>query len=186
MPFRFERLKRIPDLILVEPEVFEDHRGFLMEAYKRSDFEANGIPAEFVQDIHSHSVRDVLRGLHYQKHPKAQGKLARVVRGEVFDVAVDLRKDSPTCGRWEGVVLSDQNFRMLYIPVGFAHGYCVLSEEAEFVYKVTEEYAPECDRGILWNDPDIGIAWPAGKPILSEKDARLPLLRDADHNFVFG
>ncbi len=184
MPFRFQRLK-IPDLILVEPEVFEDNRGFLMEAYKKSDFEANGIPAEFVQDIHSHSVQDVLRGLHYQKHPRAQGKLARVVKGEVFDVAVDIRKNSPTYGRWEGVALSDRNFRMLYVPVGFAHGYCVLSQEAEFVYKVTEEYAPECDRGIVWNDPDIGIEWPTVEPILSEKDAQLPPLRDADHNFVF-
>ena len=184
MPFRFQRLG-IPGLILVEPRVFEDSRGFLMESYRKSDFEANGIAAEFVQDIHSHSVKGVLRGMHYQLHPKAQAKLVRVVKGEVFDVAVDIRRNAPTFGKWEGVVLSEENFRMFYVPEGFAHGFCVLSDEAEFVYKVTAEFAPDLDRGILWNDPAIGIDWPVSDPILSGKDLELPTLADAENNFVY-
>ena len=184
MPFRFQGL-RIPELILVEPRVFEDNRGFLMESYKRSDFEANGISAEFVQDIHSHSVRGVLRGLHYQLHPKAQAKLVRVVKGEVFDVAVDIRRNAPTFGQWEGVVLSEENFRMFFIPEGFAHGFCVLSDEAEFVYKVTAEFAPDLDRGIVWDDPAIAIDWPVSNPVLSRKDLELPLLADAERNFIY-
>ncbi len=184
MPFRFQRL-RIPELILVEPRVFKDSRGFLMESYKRSDFEANGISAEFVQDIHSHSVRGVLRGLHYQLHPKAQAKLVRVVNGEVFDVAVDIRRNAPTFGQWEGVVLSEENFRMFFIPEGFAHGFCVLSDEAEFAYKVTAEFAPDLDRGIVWDDPAIAIDWPVADPILSGKDLELPLLADAERNFIY-
>lgn len=184
MPFRFQRLG-IPGLILIEPRVFEDSRGFLMESYKKSDFEVNGIAAEFVQDIHSHSVRGVLRGMHYQMHPAAQAKLVRVVKGEVFDVAVDIRRNAPTYGKWEGVVLSDGNYRMFYVPEGFAHGFCVLSDEAEFVYKVTAEFAPDLDRGILWNDPAVGIDWPVSDPILSEKDLELPTLADAENNFVY-
>ncbi len=184
MPFRFEGLK-IPGLILVEPRVFEDNRGFLMESYRKSDFEANGISVGFVQDIHSHSVGDVLRGLHYQLHPRAQAKLVRVVKGEVFDVAVDIRKNAPTFGQWEGVVLSEANHRMFYVPEGFAHGFCVLSDEAEFVYKVTAEFAPDLDRGIVWDDPAIGIDWPVSNPILSGKDLELPLLTDAENNFVY-
>ena len=184
MPFRFQRLG-IPGLVLVEPRVFEDSRGFLMESYKRSDFEADGIFAEFVQDIHSHSVRGVLRGMHYQLRPAAQAKLVRVVKGEVFDAAVDIRRNAPTFGQWEGVVLSDENHRMFYVPEGFAHGFCVLSEEAEFVYKVTAEFAPDLDRGILWNDPAVGIDWPVSDPVLSAKDLALPLLADAENNFVY-
>ncbi len=184
MPFRFQRL-RIPELILVEPRVFKDSRGFLMESYKKSDFEANGISTKFVQDIHSHSVRGVLRGLHYQLHPKAQAKLVRVVKGEVFDVAVDIRRNAPTFGQWEGVVLSEENFRMFFIPEGFAHGFCVLSDEAEFAYKVTAEFAPDLDRGIVWDDPAIAIDWPVADPILSGKDLELPLLADAERNFIY-
>jgi len=184
MPFRFERLE-IPDVILIEAKAFEDARGFFMEIYKRSEFEANGIPHGFVQDNHSHSVHGVLRGLHYQKHPKAQGKLVFVIRGEIFDVAVDIRQGSPTYGRWVSVTLSAKNRRMLYVPVGFAHGFCVLSEEADVVYKVTSEYAPELDRGIVWNDPELSIRWPIQQPILSPKDAQLPLLREADNDFIY-
>jgi dTDP-4-dehydrorhamnose 3,5-epimerase len=184
MPFRFERLD-IPGLVLVEAKAFHDSRGFFMETYKHSEFEANGILEDFVQDNYSHSLRGALRGLHYQKHPKAQAKLVTVIRGEIFDVAVDIRKGSPAYGKWTGVNLSDNNRRMLYVPAGFAHGFYVTSEEADVVYKVTAEYAPEVDRGIRWDDPDVGIQWPASKPLLSPKDAQLPFLRDADNQFVF-
>jgi dTDP-4-dehydrorhamnose 3,5-epimerase len=184
MPFQFQRLE-IPEVILVQPQTFDDHRGTFAETYRRSEFAANGIPAVFVQDNYAFSAQDVLRGLHYQDHPKPQGKLVMVTRGEVFDAAVDIRRGSPTFGRWVGVALSAKNLQALYIPVGFAHGYCVLSEEADIIYKVTEEYRPELDRGILWNDPAIGIHWPVRAPILSPKDARLPLLKDADIKFVY-
>lgn len=184
MPFQFRRLD-IPDVILVEPQRFRDERGFFMETYKRSEFEANGIPEPFVQDNYAHSVRDVLRGLHYQKHPQAQGKLLQAVQGEVFDVAVDMRRGSPTYGQWVGVILSAENGRMLYVPAGFAHGYCVLSAEAGLTYKATAEYAPDLERGIRWSDPAIGIEWPLADPILSPKDQQLPPLADADNNFVF-
>lgn len=184
MPFRFKKLE-IPDVVLVEAVAFEDHRGFFMETYKDSEFAANGIPDRFVQDNFSHSIRGVLRGLHYQQPPKAQGKLVKVLKGEIFDVALDIRKGSPSYGNWVGVVLSFKDRRMLYVPVGFAHGFCVLSDEADVVYTVTEEYAPELDRGIIWNDPEIGILWPIENPILSEKDARLPLLDEGDHNFAY-
>jgi len=173
MPFQFSRLA-ISDVVLIEPNVLLDERGFFMESYKYSEFSAFGIKERFVQDNHSRSVKDVLRGLHYQKHPKAQGKLVRVVVGEIFDVAVDLRlaraiekdgsilwaKGSPTYGKWVGERLSAENKRMLYIPPGFAHGFCVLSEVAEVLYKTTEEYAPEYDAGVIWNDPEIGIQCP--------------------------
>jgi len=178
MPFNFTRLA-IPDVILIDPTVFPDERGFFMESYKHSDFAAFGIKEHFVQDNHSRSMRGVLRGLHYQKTPKAQGKLVRTVVGEIFDVGVDIRRDSPTYGKWIGEVLSAENKRMLYIPAGFAHGFCVLSEEAEVLYKTTEEYAPEYDAGIRWNDPEVGIQWPIEHPILSTKDAKLPRLREA-------
>ena len=177
MPFKFKHLT-IPDVILIEPTVFPDERGFFMESYKYSEFAAFGISEAFVQDNHSRSTKGVLRGLHYQKPPKVQGKLVRVVVGEIFDVGVDIRKGSPTYGKWVGERLSAENKRMLYIPPGFAHGFCVLSEVAEVLYKATEEYAPEYDAGIRWNDPDIGIEWPIEHPILSEKDAGLPFLRE--------
>jgi len=184
MPFRFHRLA-IPEVILVEAQRFRDSRGFFMETYRASQFAENGIGVRFVQDNYSHSVEGVLRGLHYQKNPKAQGKLVMVITGKVFDVAVDIRRGSPTYGRWVGEILSDENGRMLYIPPGFAHGFCVLSHKADLTYKVTEEFAPDLDRGILWNDPDIGIEWPVQEPALSLKDLRLPRLRDADVNFEY-
>jgi dTDP-4-dehydrorhamnose 3,5-epimerase len=184
MPFQFHGLQ-IPDVILIEARHFADDRGFFLETYKQSAFSANGIPDRFVQDNLSRSKRGVLRGLHYQIHPTAQGKLVRVIRGEVFDVAVDIRRGSPTFGRWVGTRLSGEGFQMLYVPVGFAHGFCVLSEQADLGYKVTAEYARAQERGIVWNDPDIGIEWPIAEPILSAKDAQLPRLRDADMNFAY-
>ena len=182
MPFQFRRLE-IPEVVVIEPLRFEDGRGFFVEIYKRSDLKAGGTNETFVQDNYSHSARGVLRGLHYQKEPKAQGKLIMVTRGHIFDVAVDIRKGSRTYGAWVGEELSAEDSRMLYIPPGFAHGFCVLSEEADVVYKVTHEYAPELDRGIIWNDPAVGIQWPVANPIVSEKDAQLPLLEAADNNF---
>lgn len=181
MPFEFKRLE-IPEIILIEAKYFDDNRGFFLETYRLSTFTAHGIPYTFVQDNRSYSGHGVLRGLHYQKQPKAQGKLVTVLRGQIYDVAVDIRKDSPTYGQWVGLELTADRFQMLYIPEGFAHGFCVLGQEADVLYKVTEEYAPETDRGIYWNDPEIGIHWPIMDPILSAKDAQLPLLKDADNN----
>ncbi len=181
MPFEFERLE-IKDVILVKPKVFQDERGFFLESYKKSDFVKNGIDKDFVQDNHSKSVKGVLRGLHYQLPPKAQGKLVRCIKGEIFDVAVDIRKSSPTFGKWVGVILSEENKYMLYIPEGFAHGFLTLSDEAEVLYKTTDEYAPDLDRGIIWNDPDINIKWPIEnieQILLSNKDKNLPPLKDA-------
>lgn len=162
----------IPDLLLIEPRVFGDERGFFFESFNRAAFEAaTGLHPDFVQDNHSMSARGVLRGLHYQLAPRAQGKLVRVVRGEVFDVAVDIRPASPTFGRWAGLRLSGENKRQLWIPAGFAHGFVVLSEQAEFLYKTTDYYSPSHERCIAWNDPEIGIEWPIeGVPTLSAKD----------------
>jgi len=185
VPFSFQRLE-IPEVVLIEPKVFQDGRGFFMETYKFSEFAEFGITERFVQDNHSQSKKGVIRGLHYQNPPKAQGKLVRAVVGEIFDVAVDIRRGSPTYGKWVGERLSADNKRMLYIPPGFAHGFCVLSEVAEVVYKVTEEYAPEHEAGIIWNDPDIGIRWPVAEPIISEKDASFPCLREAENRFIYG
>ncbi len=184
MPFRFEKLE-IPDVILVEAVAFEDRRGLFLESYKRSEFAANGITDVFVQDNFSRSVKGVLRGLHYQLPPRAQGKLVGVLRGEIFDVAVDLRKGSPWCGRWVGLTLSAKLPQMLYIPAGFAHGFCVLSDEADVAYKTTSEYAKEWDRGIRWDDSDLNIQWPTRSPIVSDKDGQLPRLRDAETGFVY-
>jgi dTDP-4-dehydrorhamnose 3,5-epimerase len=184
MAFKFLRLD-IPDVVLIEAQAFEDQRGLFMESYKRSDFSANGIHDTFVQDNYSHSLRRVLRGLHYQKHPNDQAKLVTVLRGEIFDVAVDIRRGSPTYARWVGKVLSAEDCRLLYIPVGFAHGFCVLSEEADVLYKVTAEYAPELDRGVIWDDPEIGIRWPINDPMVSPKDAELPPLHLADNDFRY-
>tara|TARA_B100000886_G_scaffold302649_1_gene232812 strand:+ start:46 stop:591 length:546 start_codon:yes stop_codon:yes gene_type:complete len=179
MPFDFKRLN-ISDLVLITPRAFQDARGYFMETYKRSEFVDNGLDDAFVQDNFSHSVRGVLRGLHFQKAPEAQAKLVKVVRGAIFDVAVDIRRDSPTFGQWQGVSLTEENGHMFYIPAGFAHGFCVLSEEVDFTYKVSAEYAPALDRGVRWNDPAIGIDWPMETPLLSEKDEALPLLETAD------
>lgn len=171
----------IPDVVLLEPRVFGDDRGFFFESFNQAKFEAAiGRSVNFVQDNHSRSVKNVLRGLHYQVR-QPQGKLVRVVAGEVFDVAVDLRKSSPTFGQWVGEILSADNKKQLWIPEGFAHGFVVLSESAEFLYKTTDYYAPEHERCILWSDPSIGISWPVnGEPMLSAKDRAGSLLRDAD------
>ena len=177
MPFRFKRLE-IPDVVLVEPVSFPDGRGFFMETYKHTDFAAFGIREYFVQDNHSSSAKGVLRGLHYQKEPMAQGKLIRCVQGAVFDVAVDIRRASPSFGRWISAELNAENRLMLYVPPGFAHGFMVLSEMAEIQYKCTREYSPQDERGIIWSDPDIGIPWPLSDPVLSAKDKLLPGLKD--------
>lgn len=170
----------LADVLILEPRVFGDERGFFMESYNRRRFADLGLPTEFVQDNHSRSARGVLRGLHYQIR-QPQGKLVRVVRGAVFDVAVDLRRGSPTFGRWEGVELSEENKRMLWIPPGFAHGFLVLSDYADFLYKTTDFYAPEHERCLLWNDPEVGIVWPLeGEPILSAKDRVGKALSDAE------
>lgn len=163
----------IPDVLLIEPKVFGDARGFFFESYNRQVFKAaTGLDVDFVQDNHSKSTQGVLRGLHYQLPPKAQGKLVRVVQGEVFDVAVDLRKSSPTFGRWAGEILSAENKKQLWIPPGFAHGFLTLSETAEFLYKTTDYYSPEHERCIRWDDPALGIDWPLhNPPLVSAKDA---------------
>ena len=170
----------IPDVLLIEPSVFGDERGFFFESFNQQRFnEATGLDLEFVQDNHSKSAKNVLRGLHYQLPPKAQGKLVRVVAGEVFDVAVDIGKNSPTFGRWVGEILSADNKRRLWMPPGLAHGFLVLSESAEFLYKTTDYYAPEFERGILWNDPDLAIKWPIdGEPLLSGNDAASAQFRE--------
>jgi len=182
MPFAFKGLG-IPGLILIGPKVFEDERGFFMETYKMSDFLTTGIKGTFVQENHSRSSKGVLRGLHYQNPPFAQGKLVRVVRGEIFDVAVDIRKGSPTWGKWVGVILSEENKNILYVPAGLAHGFCVLSEIAEVIYKTTAVYSPESEAGIVWNDEDLNIDWRVKEPVLSEKDRNLPSLKNADIRF---
>ena len=177
----------IEGLYIIEPRVFPDERGFFMESYNKKDFVEIGLAMEFVQDNHSRSKKGVLRGLHFQdKHP--QGKLVRVTCGEVFDVAVDVRKNSPTFGKWYGVILSEENKRMFYIPEGFAHGFLVLSEEVDFLYKCTDYYYPNEDCGIIWNDPDLGIDWPLDRiePILSEKDKNRPELKNVEIPFVYG
>ena len=182
MPFNFKRLE-IPEVILVEPRVFEDERGFFMETYKMLDFVASGIKGNFVQENHSRSTKGVLRGLHYQNPPFGQGKLVRVVRGEIFDVAVDIRKGSPTYGKWLSVILSEENKNMLYVPEGFAHGFCVLSGIAEVIYKTTDVYSAPSEAGIIWNDEDLNIEWPVKKPDLSERDKKWPTLKEADIKF---
>ena len=182
MPFTFKKLN-ILDVILVEAKSFPDERGFFLESFKESSFIENGINTKFVQDNFSRSIKGVLRGLHFQKNPKAQAKLVTVLRGEVFDVAVDLRKDSTTYGKWVSEILSDQNHKLLYIPEEFAHGYCVLSDEADIFYKVNQEYSPEHDTGFIWNDPEVDVKWPIDKTIISEKDLKLPSFKNADNNF---
>ncbi len=167
----------IPDVILVEPDVFGDARGYFQETYHAGKYAAAGIPGPFLQDNFSFSRRGVLRGLHFQLR-QPQGKLVMVARGEVFDVAVDVRRSSPTFGRWVGRTLNDQNHHQMWIPPGFAHGFCVLSEVVEFLYKCTQLYDPADDRGIAWNDPALGIRWPLADPALSAKDLKQPLLAD--------
>ncbi len=178
MPFEFER-QSIPDVILVKPKVFGDNRGFFMETYKKSEFAQNGIGVEFNQDNHSKSSEHVLRGLHYQAKPYGQAKLVRCVRGRIYDVAVDIRPNSKTFGQYVKVELSENNKNMLYIPEGFAHGFVVLSDEAELCYKASGEYNKDADRGVLWSDKDINIDWEINfEPILSDKDKVQPTLKE--------
>ena len=171
----------LPGVLMIVPKMFGDARGFLLESYHAQRYAQAGLPQQFVQDNHSRSVQGTLRGLHYQlQHP--QGKLVRVVVGEVFDVAVDIRRGSPTFGQWFGALLSAENHQQMYIPPDFAHGFYVISETAEFLYKCTDFYAPGDEYGILWNDPMLGIHWPTTDPLLSDKDIQLPLLSQThDH-----
>ena len=179
MPFEFIHTK-IPDVILIKPKMYKDNRGFFMETFKASRFADAGINAEFIQDNQSRSVKGVLRGLHYQLPPAAQAKLVRCLTGKIFDVAVDIRKNSATFGQWVGAELSAETGEMLYIPEGFAHGFLTLSETADVMYKVSGNYSPQHERGIIWNDAQIGIDWPETDVLLSEKDEMNPGLKDAD------
>jgi dTDP-4-dehydrorhamnose 3,5-epimerase len=163
--------------LIIDPDVFHDQRGYFMETYHQEKYAESGISSHFVQDNLSYSVRGTLRGLHYQ-HPHGQAKLVQMIKGEIFDVIVDIRLGSPTFGRWTGVRLSDENSRQFYVPEGFAHGFCVLSEMALVYYKCSDFYAPQSEGGILWSDPDIGIEWPISAPLLSDKDSKYPRLND--------
>ena len=174
----------LPGVLLVEPTFYGDARGFFYESYNYRRYRDHGIGDRFIQDNHSRSDEGVVRGLHYQAAP-GQAKLVRVAVGEVYDVAVDIRWGSPTFGQWVGVVLSAENRRQLYIPVGFAHGFCVTSQVAEFLYKVTSYYSPQDERGIAFDDPDLAITWPTDAPVLSERDRRHPRLADSAHDYVY-
>ncbi|MHC6657504.1 dTDP-4-dehydrorhamnose 3,5-epimerase [Aeromonas salmonicida] len=176
---------KISDLLIIEPKVFGDERGFFYETYQDARYKAAGITLDFVQDNRSRSTQNVLRGLHFQK-TKPQGKLVTVTQGHVFDVAVDLRPDSPTFGQHESVLLTGDNKVQFYIPPGFAHGFCVLSETADFQYKCTDYYDPADESGLLWNDPELGIEWPLAAPVLSPKDSVQPTLAQIRHNLVNG
>ena len=178
-PFmKFTRLS-IPDVVLIEPEVHSDPRGFFFETYREEEFVKNGL-SRFVQDNHSRSAKGILRGLHFQREPNAQAKLIRVIRGEVFDVAVDIRKNSPTYGQHIHIHLSEENKKTLYVPVGFAHGYCTLRDDTEVIYKVSAYYAPKAEGGLLWNDPDLKISWPTlDRPIsVNARDQKFPVLKN--------
>ena len=175
MPFQFSELS-LPGVTLVEPRAFVDARGFFMETYRQADYAEAGLPDAFVQENHSRSSRGTLRGLHFQRPPQAQGKLVRAIVGEIFAVAVDIRPDSGTFGKWVGVTLSADNRRMLYIPPWCAHGFCVVSDVAEVVYKTTAVYAPELEGGLAWDDPVLAIAWPVDDPLVSDRDKRWPRL----------
>jgi dTDP-4-dehydrorhamnose 3,5-epimerase len=184
--FEFRPFNDLPEVILIEPKAFSDERGWFAETYKRTSFVSHGITFDFPQDNQSCSTaRGVLRGLHFQKEPAAQGKLVRCTLGEVFDVAVDIRKGSPTYRKWVSTILSSNNRHMVWIPPGFAHGFLTLTSTAEVVYKATCEYSPVLDRVIRWSDPTLAIKWPYDNPILSTKDMDAPLLDDVDNNFVY-
>lgn len=174
----------LPGVLIVEPRVFTDDRGFFYESFRAERFAAAGLPAEFPQDNHSRSARGVLRGLHFQAQ-RPQGKLVSVIRGRILDVAVDVRRGSPTFGRWTSVVLDETKPRALWVPPGFAHGFYTMSDLADVTYKCTEVYVPELDRGFIWSDPAVGIEWPGISPLLSLKDAALPLLADTPDLPVF-
>lgn len=179
MPFTFIPLS-IPDIILIEPKIFPDERGFFFESFKSSDFHKFNLPSNFVQDNFSFSKKNVIRGLHYQKDPKAQGKLVTAFKGSVWDVAVDIRRQSPTFLKWVAAELNDENHNILYMPPGFAHGFVSLTEDVHLLYKCTSEYDPQADVGIRWDDPDIAIPWPVDHPIVSAKDAELPFLQQEE------
>ena len=185
MALEFKRTN-IKEVVLISPTIYGDDRGFFSEVYKYSEFKKFGIEDRFVQVNHSRSAKNVLRGLHYQKNPKAHAKLVKCVQGEILDVAVDIRKGSPTYGKWVSELITEENKAMLYIPAGFAHGFLTLSETAEIIYQITSEYDKDCDSGVFWNDPDIGIDWIIKNPILSEKDKKMLMLKNADNNFIYG
>jgi dTDP-4-dehydrorhamnose 3,5-epimerase len=185
MVFKFTKL-RVPAVIAIQPSVAADRRGYFLETYKESEFVRGGIASKFIQENMSFSARGVLRGLHYQVNPNAQAKLVGVASGEILDVAVDLRMRSPTYGKWVSQRLSSENHTMLFVPAGFAHGFCVLSEDASVTYKVDKEYAPSSERGVRWDDPELAVEWPIRDPIVSEKDAALPFLKEAENNFSYG
>lgn len=179
MSFEFKRLE-IPETVLIQPKVFEDDRGFFLEIYKKDEMENFGIKGDFVQDNHSRSKRGVLRGLHFQKEPYAQAKIVRCIRGEIYDVVVDLRRNSQTFSRYLGLVLSEENRHQLYVPRGCAHGFLALSEVAEVVYKVDNVYSPKSEGGLIWNDPDVDVTWPIDDLIISERDRLWPTLKEME------
>lgn len=182
--FRFRAIENPTGLILVQPTQIDDERGWFMETFRGSQFEANGIPTCFLQDNHSYSrERGTIRGMHYQREPKAQGKLVRCIRGRIFDVAVDLRKGSPTYAGWAGFELTARSGKQLWIPEGFAHGFCTLTDDVEVAYKVTCEFDPHYDEGFAWDDPHVGIEWPVNRPVLSERDSHAPSLKESDPDF---
>jgi len=184
VPFTFRSLDKLSELILIEPTIFQDERGWFREEYKRSDFSKHGINCDFLQDNTSYSKnRGTIRGLHFQKAPEAQGKLVTCLDGEVYDIAVDIRRGSPTYASWEAVLLSTENHRVLWVPVGFAHGFQTLKNDAVVGYKVTREYSKSSERSIRWNDPQLNITWPIANPVLSKKDAEAPQLSEVDNNF---
>ena len=179
MPFSFRALS-IPDIILIEPKVFPDSRGCFFEIFRESEFNTANLPVRFPQDNFSFSKKNVIRGLHYQRYPKTQGKIVTVLKGRIWDVVVDIRRNSSTYLKWISIELNDENRSMLYIPPGFAHGFLALSEDVHLLYKCTNEYDSKLDAGIRWDDPDIGIRWPVKNPVLSEKDANLPYINLAE------
>lgn len=186
MSFEFKRLE-IPEVVLIKPKLRTDERGFFFEVYKRSDFAEFGINDQFVQENHSKSfAKGVIRGLHFQKKPMQQAKLVRIISGSVLDVAVDIRRGSPTFGKWVSALLSTKNQAILYIPEGFAHGFCTLEDNTEVIYGCSKEYSPAHDRGVIWSDPNIDIHWPELKPVLSERDKKWPALNEADLGFNYG
>ncbi|QYR20618.1 dTDP-4-dehydrorhamnose 3,5-epimerase [Paenibacillus sp. sptzw28] len=176
---------KLDGVLIIETDVFGDHRGFFTESYNKSRFHEAGITHDFIQDNHSYSAEaGTLRGLHYQLSPKAQTKMVRAIAGAIYDVVVDIRRDSPTFGEWVGVIISESNKRQILVPKGFAHGFCTLVPHTQVLYKVDELYSKDHDRGILWSDPDLAIDWPMGNVVLSEKDKVHPLLRDAENNYT--
>jgi dTDP-4-dehydrorhamnose 3,5-epimerase len=181
MAFKFKQTK-LKEVLEIEPSIFSDSRGFFMETFKETDFK-NQITEKFVQENHSKSIKNTLRGLHFQINPKGQGKLVRCISGSILDVAVDIRKESENYGKWVSVVLSSENKKMLYIPKGFAHGFLALEDDTEIIYKCTEEYSKEHESSIIWNDSEIGIDWGINNPILSEKDKIAPKLKETKNNF---